>query len=65
MDGKSASAPMSENQNSASPARQDRDILNDKTEEDLELRIAPDQFDEKYRTTKWEIWAYYAWVNNR
>ena len=56
---------MSENQNSASPARQDRDILNDKTEEDLELRIAPDQFDEKYRTTKWEIWAYYAWVNNR
>ncbi|EAU38199.1 conserved hypothetical protein [Aspergillus terreus NIH2624] len=64
MDGKSASAPMSENQNSASPARQDRDILNDKTEEDLELRIAPDQFDEKYRTTKWEIWAYYAWVNN-
>jgi hypothetical protein len=24
--------------------------------------VAPDVFDEKYRTTKWEIWAYYAWV---
>ncbi|RMJ28026.1 autophagy protein Atg22 [Aspergillus sp. HF37] len=26
--------------------------------------IAPDTFDEKYQTTKWEIWAYYAWVTN-
>lgn len=24
--------------------------------------IAPDQFDEKYRTTRMEIWAYYACV---
>ncbi|XHG02355.1 hypothetical protein AWENTII_005711 [Aspergillus wentii] len=24
--------------------------------------IAPDQFDEKYHTTKWEIWAYYSCV---
>lgn len=24
--------------------------------------IAPDQFDERYRTTKMEIWAYYACV---
>jgi hypothetical protein len=24
--------------------------------------IAPDQFDDKYRTTKWEIWSYYACV---
>lgn len=24
--------------------------------------IAPDQFDEKFRTTKWEIWAYYTCV---
>lgn len=23
--------------------------------------VAPDVFDEKYRTTKWEIWAYYAY----
>lgn len=26
--------------------------------------IVPDQFDERYRTTKWEIWAYYACVKN-
>lgn len=24
--------------------------------------VAPDVFDERYRTTKWEIWAYYACV---
>ena len=24
---------------------------------------APDQFDEKYRTTRMEIWAYYACVD--
>ena len=24
--------------------------------------VAPDQFDEKYRTTQTEIWAYYACV---
>lgn len=24
--------------------------------------IAPDQFDDKYRTSKWEIWTYYACV---
>jgi len=22
--------------------------------------VAPDQFDEKFEATKWEIWAYYA-----
>lgn len=22
----------------------------------------PDQFDERYRTTKWEVWAYYVCV---
>ena len=26
--------------------------------------IVPDQFDERYRTTKWETWAYYACVMN-
>lgn len=24
--------------------------------------VAPDQFDPKYETTRWEIWAYYRWV---
>ena len=28
---------------------------------DEEHPIAPDQFDPKYETTKWEIWAYYAY----
>lgn len=27
-----------------------------------EQPIAPDQFDERYRTTRMEIWAYYACV---
>jgi len=27
-----------------------------------EQPISPDQFDEKYRTTQTEIWAYYACV---
>ena len=26
-----------------------------------ERPIAPDQFDPKYETTRWEIWAYYAY----
>ncbi|EAW14001.1 MFS transporter [Aspergillus clavatus NRRL 1] len=26
-----------------------------------EQLIAPDQFDERFRTTRWEIWAYYAY----
>lgn len=29
-----------------------------------EQPVAPDQFDDQHRTTKWEIWAYYAWVIN-
>ncbi|GMF77935.1 unnamed protein product [Aspergillus oryzae] len=33
-------------------------------DKDLEQPIAPDQFDVKYCTTKWEIWAYYACVDN-
>ncbi|KAI9045842.1 MFS transporter [Aspergillus affinis] len=28
---------------------------------DVEPRIAPDHFDQDYRTTRWEIWAYYAY----
>lgn len=27
---------------------------------DEDRPIAPDQFDPKYETTKWEIWAYYS-----
>lgn len=30
---------------------------------DIEQRVPPDHFDSKYRTTRWETWAYYAWVN--
>ena len=26
-----------------------------------ERPVAPDQFDPKYETTKWEVWAYYAY----
>ncbi len=26
-----------------------------------ERPVAPDQFDPKYETTRWEIWAYYAY----
>jgi hypothetical protein len=33
--------------------------VDDKGSEEL---VAPDVFDERYRTTKWEIWAYYACV---
>lgn len=29
---------------------------------DLEQPVAPDQFDNKYQTSKWEIWAYYTCV---
>ncbi|GIJ88787.1 hypothetical protein Asppvi_007714 [Aspergillus pseudoviridinutans] len=32
--------------------------VDDKESEEL---VAPDVFDERYRTTKWEIWAYYAY----
>ncbi|PLB47951.1 autophagy-related protein Atg22B1 [Aspergillus steynii IBT 23096] len=28
---------------------------------DVEQRIPPDHFDSAYRTTRWEIWAYYAY----
>lgn len=29
---------------------------------DPEQPVAPDQFDDNYRTSKWEIWAYYTCV---
>ncbi|EHA22785.1 hypothetical protein CBS115989_7984 [Aspergillus niger] len=28
---------------------------------DVEQRVAPDQIDDNFRTTRWEIWAYYAY----
>ncbi|GAT26528.1 autophagy protein [Aspergillus luchuensis] len=31
-------------------------------DKDVERRVAPDQVEDKYRTTRWEIWAYYACV---
>lgn len=31
-------------------------------DKDVEQRVAPDQVEDKYRTTRWEIWAYYACV---
>ncbi|KAL4783654.1 autophagy-related protein 22-like protein [Aspergillus varians] len=34
-------------------------VLDAKAQDDQP--IAPDQFDESYRTTRWEIWAYYAY----
>jgi len=37
-------------------------IAADDLEPGLEQPTAPDQFDENYRTTKYEIWAYYACV---
>lgn len=24
--------------------------------------VVPDRLDGRYQTTKWEVWAYYAWV---
>lgn len=41
-----------------------RDSTIDQEDSDDKQHIAPDQFDERYQTTKWEIWAYYAWVIN-
>lgn len=29
--------------------------------EEEERPVAPDQFDERYETNKWEIWSYYAY----
>lgn len=43
----------------------DKSIAQDSViDKDDKQPIAPDHFDEKYQTTKWEIWAYYAWVIN-
>lgn len=28
--------------------------------DDEERPVAPDQFDPKYETSRWEIWAYYS-----
>lgn len=50
------------------PARLDKDkgeesvTQNAVFDNDLEQPVAPDQFDDTYRTSKWEIWAYYTCV---
>ena len=31
---------------------------------DAEQPVAPDQFDPQYETSRWEIWAYYAYYSN-
>lgn len=36
--------------------------VNVDAQEKSEHLIAPDQFDERYRTTRQEIWAYYSCV---
>ncbi|KAJ9270143.1 hypothetical protein DTO212C5_3882 [Paecilomyces variotii] len=49
------------------PARLDKDkgeesvTQNAVFDNDLEQPVAPDQFDNSYRTSKWEIWAYYTY----
>ncbi|KAJ9360132.1 putative autophagy protein [Paecilomyces variotii] len=49
------------------PARLDKDkgeesvTQNAVFDNDLEQPVAPDQFDDSYRTSKWEIWAYYTY----
>ncbi|KAJ9261163.1 hypothetical protein DTO207G8_313 [Paecilomyces variotii] len=49
------------------PARLDKDkgeesvTQNAVFDNDLEQPVAPDQFDDTYRTSKWEIWAYYTY----
>ena len=40
------------------PIRHD---IDDDSVPDGERPVAPDQFDPKYETSKWEIWAYYAY----
>lgn len=47
-----------------SPAKADdpRDLPQIEVLDKSDQPIAPDQFDEKYRTTQIEIWAYYACV---
>lgn len=36
------------------------DINDSSPESDEERPVAPDQFDPKYETTRYEIWAYYS-----
>lgn len=45
----------------ADPRKSIPDINDSRTQNSDEDRpVAPDQFDPKYETTKWEIWAYYS-----
>ncbi|KKK16774.1 autophagy protein [Aspergillus ochraceoroseus] len=55
-----ALAPPSQDEAAKSQDLVVQDALDD-SKTDLEQPTAPDQFDERYRTTKLEIWAYYAY----
>lgn len=50
----------------ARPTKDKDDEATDKPIEHIDLGemtmegVAPDQFEDKFRATKWEIWSYYA-----
>ena len=39
----------------------DVEVIKDGSLVEEDRPVAPDQFDEKYETGKWELWAYYAY----
>lgn len=49
--------------NTLSTVEEDPQGLSQLEQLDKAENVAPDQFDEKYRTTRMEIWAYYSCVN--
>ncbi|KAL4897924.1 autophagy-related protein 22-like protein [Aspergillus ambiguus] len=61
MSGNTIPGQVPEDQKFTSTEVKNVDSQNVRPDEELGQRIAPDQFDEGYRTTKWEIWAYYAY----
>ena len=38
-----------------------KDYVDGESNPDDERPVAPDQFDSRYETSRWEIWAYYAY----
>lgn len=47
---------------SLSAVEVDREVSQVALEDKTQQLVAPDQFDDNYRTTRNEIWAYYACV---
>ena len=39
----------------------DVEVMKDGSLVEEDKPVAPDQFDERYETGKWELWAYYAY----